>query len=246
MPTPRHLYKYQSLSAYSLAALTNNTVWLAKPSTFNDPFDCALTLDRARFTDSLHHAVDVAVQRGLIQDPERPGLYDEQPGDLSAFESMRAKLLATLSNVGICCYSATSKHMLMWSHYANHHRGFCVEYSFSEGTQLRQLAEPVIYASQMPSISLADIAPGRREHAIALLWRTKAACWRYEREWRVLMSEGNMSYQAPAPVTSVIFGARMPEADRILVARALRHQDDIQFQEAVVEESRFAVVLRRR
>jgi len=43
MVTPNFLYKYQSLSAHSLAALTNNTIWLAKPTSFNDPFDCAIT-----------------------------------------------------------------------------------------------------------------------------------------------------------------------------------------------------------
>lgn len=68
-PPPDFLYKYQPLSAYSLAAVVNNTVWLAQPRTFNDPFDCAITLDQNRFSESVQHAIGVATERGLIKHP---------------------------------------------------------------------------------------------------------------------------------------------------------------------------------
>jgi hypothetical protein len=63
MATPNFLYKYQSLSAYSLAGLVNNTIWLAKPNSFNDPFDCAISLDRGKYKESVMHAVTVVMER---------------------------------------------------------------------------------------------------------------------------------------------------------------------------------------
>ena len=63
MEAPEFLYIYQPLTAYSLASLVNNTIWLAKPSTFNDPFDCAITLDRQKYKQSVMHAVRVAMER---------------------------------------------------------------------------------------------------------------------------------------------------------------------------------------
>ena len=52
MTIPRHLYKYRSLSTkkdkedqktireYTSRILTHNEIYFAKPSEFNDPFDC--------------------------------------------------------------------------------------------------------------------------------------------------------------------------------------------------------------
>ncbi len=56
-----------------------------------------------------------------------------------------------------------------------------------------------------------------------------------------MMTEGDKSFQAPSAVLSVIFGARMPEADRILIARALRHEVNVGFKEAVLREGEFIV-----
>src|SRR4051812_28972076 len=36
---PTYLYKYQPLSAQTLAALKGRTLWFGSPSKFNDPFD---------------------------------------------------------------------------------------------------------------------------------------------------------------------------------------------------------------
>lgn len=129
----------------------------------------------------------------------------------------------------------------MWAHYANNHRGYCVEYCFGEQTMLAQEASSVIYSGTMPSLSIADLAPQNSVRTVEMLWRTKAACWKYEREWRALAPEGNKSYPARAPVLSVIFGERMPKEDRTLIRQALRHQGNVELKEARIDESRFAI-----
>jgi len=241
MGTPNFLYKYQSLSAHSLAALTNNTIWLAKPKGFNDPFDCAITLDRQKYKESIMHAISVAMERAKPNGLQREHLQDIWPGDKDAFESFRNSLLELVQNLGICAFSALPNHMLMWSHYANHHRGFCVEYDCRKGTKLRKLAHEVKYEDSMPSLSAVDFAQPNKEKALETLWLTKAKCWSYEKEWRVMMSEGDKAYEAPSSVVSVIFGDRLPESERIMVAQALRHQPEIEFKEALLREGEFLI-----
>lgn len=241
MGTPDFLYRYQPLTAYSLASLVNNTTWLAKPITFNDPFDCAITLDRQKYKQSVMHAVSVAMERAKPEGLKPEHLYDIWPGDKEAFEEFRSHLSEMVQNMGICSFSATSNHLLMWSHYANHHRGFCVEYDSHEGTLLRQLAHEVKYEDSVPSLTAADFAPQNNKKAIDVLWLTNAKCWSYEEEWRVMTNEGNKIHQAPSAIVSVIFGARMPEQDRIMVSRALRHQPNIEFKEARLKEGQFAI-----
>lgn len=241
MEMPDFLYRYQSLSAYSLASLVNNTIWLAKPTTFNDPFDCAITLDRQKYKQSVMHAVSVAMERAKPEGLKPEHLYDIWPGDQEAFEEFRSRLSEMVLKFGICSFSATSNHLLMWSHYANYHRGFCVEYDSREGTLLRQLAQKVNYEDSVPSLTAADFAPPDNDNAINVLWLTKAKCWSYEEEWRVMTNDGNKIHQAPSAIVSVIFGARMPEQDRVMVSHALRHQPNIEFKEARLREGQFAV-----
>lgn len=239
MNPPDRLYKYQSLSAYSLAGLVNGTIWLAKPTTFNDPFDCAITLDRQRYKESVFHAVTVALENSDTHGLSAEKLRTLWPADKEAFEKFRENLLSLVQNMGVCSLSAVGDHMLMWSHYSNHHRGFCVEYDNRDGTRLRTLAQPVRYRDDAPNLSAADFTPGRSAEALDAMWLTKATCWSYEEEWRVMMPEGNHSYQATSDVISVIFGARMPETERIMLARALRHRPSIAFKEARVVEGKF-------
>ncbi|MDP2228719.1 MAG: DUF2971 domain-containing protein [Moraxellaceae bacterium] len=241
MDAPDSLYRYQALSAYSLAALVNKTIWLAKPSTFNDPFDCAITLDRQKYKQSVMHAVSVAMERAKPAGLNPEHLQDMWPGDEEAFEQFRSHLTEMVQNLGICSFSATSTHLLMWSHYANHHRGFCVEYDCRAGTKLRKLAYKVKYEDTVPSLTAADFAPPENEGAVDTLWLTKAKCWAYEEEWRVMTNEGNKAHRAPSRILSVIFGARMPESDRIMVAYALRHEPDVNFKQARLKEGHFEV-----
>ena len=49
------------------------------------------------------------------------------------------------------------------------------------------------------------------------------------------------NFQAPSAIVSVIFGARMPESDRVMITQALRHQPDINFKEARLKEGKFLI-----
>jgi hypothetical protein len=241
MNPPEFLYKYRALNAYSLASLTNNTLWLAKPKSFNDPFDCAITLDHQKYKESVLHAVTVALQRAKPEGLRPEHLHDILPGDKEAFETFRTSVLSAVQAIGVCSFSATPNHMLMWSHYADNHKGFSVEYDCREGTKLRELAHPVSYQDEVPSLTAADFAPPNREKAFDSLWLTKAKCWEYEQEWRVMMSTGDKNFQTPSAVVSVIFGARMPESDRVMIAQALRQQSDIKFKVAHLREGKFFI-----
>lgn len=243
MRPPDSLYKYHPLSAYSLAGLVNGTIWLAKPSSFNDPFDCALTVARGKFDESLRQAVDDIVAKAGFQQEVIDDPYTVRPSDLKAFEEYRANILSLHQNSGICCFSAVPDSMLMWSHYADHHRGFCIEFDSGEGSPLRKLASPVIYSKALPSLSAVDLRGPNRQAALDSLWLTKSSCWEYEEEWRVIMSEGNKSYRAPSAVKAIIFGTRMPESERTMIAYAARNLGSVQLKEAVISESEFKIEL---
>ena len=242
---PKSLFRYRSFSAYSLGELVNQTMWYSSPANFNDPFDCALTIDLRKFDESIEHAIGVGINRGSIN-PELPK-SKKLPTEVERqlYLQIRQLLRQSATKLGLCCFSEDPRSILMWAHYANDHKGFCVEYPSTENTNLSKEVSSVMYSANIPSLSIADLSPENSAKTVELLWRTKATCWRYEKEWRALAPEGEKSYPAPASIASIIFGERMPENDRQIIRQALRGQSQVKFKEAYAHESKFAMRLRR-
>ena len=45
------------------------------------------------------------------------------------------------------------------------------------------------------------------------LFRTKHSSWKYEKEYRVIMTNGNMLWHIPGPITAIIFGMNTSKED---------------------------------
>ena len=97
----------------------------------------------------------------------------------------------------VSCFATSPYSMLMWAHYANSHKGFCIEYEVpeegNENDLLYQLY-PVIYSSRRTSVLDAclqhmDTNRTTRDtlwkiHKYGLL--SKDIIWQYQNEWRLV------------------------------------------------------------
>ena len=52
VPIPPILFKYQAFTPDALSNLTSRQIWFSRPARFNDPFDCAIRVDRGPIADS--------------------------------------------------------------------------------------------------------------------------------------------------------------------------------------------------
>lgn len=108
--------------------------------------------------------------------------------------------------IGILCLSEEKNDILMWSHYADSHRGICLEFDgyfeFFANTQ------EVKYPPLRPRINPFRQSPLEMMEAALL---TKAEHWKYEKEWRqVQYCKGPGVYRfPPAALTGVILGAQI-------------------------------------
>jgi len=175
LKTPDHLYRYRAFSTHNVDALTENSVWLSTPKSFNDPFDCALSLDALRFGESLAHAVEEAVRHASDLPPTAEQLV-EHPGDREAFETFRLNLLESQQSRGVLSLTEVPDSLLMWAHYGDSHKGFCIEYDAVGKSELSNLARPVNYVDALPSLTAGDIFRGSSGDALDELWLTKARC----------------------------------------------------------------------
>lgn len=101
--------------------------------------------------------------------------------DLSNHKTRQA-MEATKSDLGkkrgVLCFSKTWQNPLLWSHYADRHRGLCLGFDVS-----REIFWPVAYVDDRPKMPTPPTS-----EAVQRLLFTKFSHWHYEQEYRAFPS----------------------------------------------------------
>lgn len=124
---------------------------------------------------------------------------------------------------GVCCLSEEYDNPLLWSHYADQHKGFCVGYSLDRNPKPK--INKVDYGGErtVPTSLIAQAVLQQDLQAWAFLdqqmFLRKAKPWRYEKEWRVFDSVGLQD--SPLKLEEINFGMRCPDAVIHAVVEAL-------------------------
>lgn len=137
---------------------------------------------------------------------------------------------------GISCFAERNDNILMWSHYADKHTGFCVEYDMSKikSQEAKLMLYPVIYSKKRPLLPLSmfdfsdvknvKIAEGIFPHAdIVEALLTKSNIWQYEEEWRIIHTLKNLQEQKLFEdiITGIYLGANIsPDNEEKMVKKA--------------------------
>ena len=222
MEKPTRLYKYESGSTHSLTNLSDSKIWFSDPRTFNDPFDCALPVDMPELTDADCVAtLDALANRFGESDVARFRGHSAADLKTRIARGLRTALEDGLRTVGgVSCFSEKVDDILMWGHYANGHRGFCLEFETALDDTF-ELARPVRYTDRFPTVDIAEVIQFRFGSVFDLMC-TKATCWAYEKEWRVLHKEmGTLFGYRPCSLIGVYFGAVMPDAEQRKIGNVL-------------------------
>jgi hypothetical protein len=181
---PRSVYKYYSLTDYNFDSIENKYLYYPKPSDFNDPFDCS---------------------KELIS------FINENSKNKTRHKKKEKIFSESLNNIGICCFSRTKDSILMWSHYASKHQGFCVEYiTHYDNYGINPL--DINYVLKFKKAQYFEKA----QRAIFHLIYTKSNEWKYEQELRaslieVQTDEGRKVSFREKEILSIYFGINCKE-----------------------------------
>lgn len=227
---PSKLYKYRCVDKYTAEIFADHALYFAAPGSFNDPFDC-----------SFHVLIDGAKNEAVTEANAWSEIRRRMPDlplneQIEAAQQVRERLLATRHSefeqividklskesnerVGICCFTEVNTDILMWSHYANCHRGICLE--FSNVAPPFQKTQPVEYSDEYPKLDLEAVVTSEELRAAAPWMLRKSDHWSYEKEWRVLDFDGgpgSKPFQASC-LTGVILGCRISEEQEAKVRK---------------------------
>lgn len=120
---------------------------------------------------------------------------------------------ASLKMFGVVCLCRSVTNPLLWSHYANSHRGFAIGYNrdheFFEKLQI------VVYEDYPPD------DPGM---LVKRRLATKPTCWAYEQEDRLIRGTlaGKLKDIPPEAVKEVVFGLQMEVSRVDVICKALK------------------------
>ena len=225
---PSKLYKYYSFSDYNKSNLEKSVIWLSYPENFNDPYDCALTYSSIdlfyhSFPEDENKEIDNLLKKYNLTDNERTEMKEKfiQFSKMSIEKSTKGLDLALIDmakkSTLVSCFSENNNSIIMWSHYANSHKGFCVEYDFKSlpySDWITLLLYPVIYQDEL--LDVTEYMKKRNEYTNNLFSAraaiTKSKEWEHEKEWRIVMPFGFFKHEMEWPVplpTSIYAGAKI-------------------------------------
>jgi hypothetical protein len=152
-PQPKTIFKYYSNDedGYNLDALKNKYLYHNSYLSFNDPFDCNINLISF----------------------ERNGKYKK------THKKKRETFKSNLNNIGICCFTENKNSILMWSHYADSHKGFCLEF-FKRENELY----PINYINDFSKTNYYENVKDSEFH----ITYSKSIEWKYENELRSIVT----------------------------------------------------------
>ncbi len=246
------LYKYGKLGEHSEAAFCTPTIWFASPPSLNDPFECRPWFTFDGTNDDIVGVIARVLQRHQPQlgttdvlaqalEIHRNGRHRNQ----SFWAHFRQDVVAMLAkNIGLCCLTRSNTDILMWSHYAAEHIGYCLEFEATDHTPFFGEAQRVNYATEFPAV---DFFRTPNDIQVDLIFLTKFAGWEYEQEYRIIdLQSGAGLHTYPAELLRcVTLGLRMPQSDRMLVLDWLKGRgSDVKVYEASIDEREFKIVVR--
>jgi len=161
--------------------------------------------------------IDIIIKKRLyasryidLNDPME-GFYLCPKGKLS--EKMQYSLQKKIDAVRIVSLSKRNDKTLMWSHYADGHKGIVIGIEINEN---QFDVRPVIYG-ELPTIKEEDIG----EDTYKELLSTKLSPWFYEEEVRILAKRRYI----PVEIKEIIYGTKINQTVRSVLRRTVNTID---------------------
>ena len=155
--------------------------------------------------ENFEHFIDIVLNSRLygasykdLNDPME-GRYNKKGLETEDFKIINGSLKRSF----ICSFSKKQEdhkypdNYLMWSHYADGHRGCCIEFTLKDNKNYWKVDE-IKYNNEMPKFSKQDI-----ENSIDNFLYNKTELWKNEQEWRAVKhykkAKNSKNQQKPSP-----------------------------------------------
>lgn len=258
---PEILYKYRSWpekcgrNRFQRRILIKNEIYFSSAEQFNDPFDNSLPF-RYKESDLTHQ--NLFNKLFLIGRRNWPKMTDEQLQKIcierinsGVFENGKywkenadENIKSMKSSLGIFSLSAVNDSILMWSHYADSHRGYCIGFDSNILFGLSGSLGNVIYDNIFPEIGLFDDSL----ESFLRFFITKSESWSYEQEYRILkkdLAKKTIIFTNDC-IKQIIFGCKMNASKKKQIRDIVASKyKNVEIFEAEMSSTEFKINLKK-
>ena len=255
------LYRYQPYVGEYVEfvndLILNNRIYYSNPLQFNDPFDCKMygikfseerveRFMRERFERGMA-LVEMIQPRTAPLPKEVKCVFLEESVKKNSPKTLEgcAQVIQGLHDlvekeIGVLCLSSDPMNILMYSHYADRHRGVCLEFTLQQDNIFNP--EPVRYVRDFPTLDFGLSHDVNKALAVALI-ATKSKDWEYEQEYRSLRGGGAGVIEIPDNYLSgIIFGcAASDETVQTVMDVVKQSGKTLSLSKAVKSDSSFSL-----
>jgi hypothetical protein len=203
---PPKLYKYRAVNDYSLGILTDDELYYGNYRSLNDPFELAFEVDIG------YQANSKKITPQFIANGKK---------------AIKANIESCIqANLGLLSLTEKNDEILMWSHYAEGHTGFCLE--FDSTIFDPELLKEVTYSNEVYKVQCrvdqnehGIIVPVDTDEYLIGICNTKKTDWQYEKEWRDVRKQSGVYKFDPSGLTGLIFGYKTDQEKRNIIFKSL-------------------------
>ena len=249
IPDPNKLH-------YIARIFSHNELFFPSPIELNDPLEC-----RPKFTvgDLANHEYKnkfvsnrrrIMIEGGNTRPPNEitaflNSLNQKQVEELTKEETNDFRL--QLRKYRICSFCAKPDNPIVWSHYADSHKGFCL--IFDVDNDLFGDAIKVVYQNEYPTLDVTEEDDYEILKCSALV---KFSDWKYEEEFRLVSAEPNFPHALPVRnnkltfppemLLGVIFGYKISDLNHQLIENMCKDRPgDFYYKKAILNDDKFVL-----
>lgn len=237
------LYRYRPINPDEIDSLEKGYLWFSSADNLNDPFEGSIKLKKVEQDTTMEICLNfnISVNGGAPKVEKKvfeiPNLI-RQSNDYykRVFQSM-------LAQTKVCCFSKSKTDKLMWSHYADKHKGMVLEYDIFFDINLFRFALPVIYHEKLPEINFMT----QQDKSIESVLKNKSHVWSYEQEVRLindnLAGTPNKIQINLESLRNVVFGYRTSKEDIEKIKTALKKFPHIKYQQSCLSQDEYKLII---
>ena len=177
------LYQYTKVK-HSEDLINNNLMFMRNLDQLNDPLEGDL---KCEFDNMIKITLDEEIFKDVSEEEKEIIKSEYKKMEIKKYKIGWDKVKGTVS---IACFSEKYDINPMWAHYADNHKGVCIEYNFWEDKLLRDICFPVYYVDKAYNnyICLKILKEFKaKNRLISQLFLKKGKYWNYEKEWRIVI-----------------------------------------------------------
>lgn len=234
------LFRYQSINKYYLDALEKGCIWGASLSEMNDPHE--VLMNPNLISESSDY---IEFYRNVLKDAKHHmgnGLTEKEYAE--RMYSCNKSCVGAIPCISFSECEPTSEAELLWTHYANSHKGMCMAFGFPNDIDLDGFIydlmngylddghskkiigtiKPINYVRSTKEV--IESCEGRIDELAEKLVFSKPTSYAYEREYRWIPHSqsytniANKLFRYPCKPEAIFFGIRTSAEDIQRVKRA--------------------------